>query len=327
MTDAQLTQSGVTTLATISPPAIMTQAGRISFQTIMVDLLLTQGGLVALSKYFFCATKHCQCWIIRCRDGDVFRFTSLDIDFAWVGGTYKSCGSLDPSASEQASSLGDIGNMELKGVVTIDGVTEEDLYGGKFDDAFVEVWEVPYEDAGGETPRRLAAGWMGDLSHGDATFNAEVLGPGQRLTQHPIVTVVAPTCRWVFGSTQCGKDIEALKSDGDVILATNRESFMANLSLASDGGIQWENGRVRWLTGRNAGYVTETKAVDFDTGIIVLWIFPPYLPEAGDTFDLLPGCKQDFATCKDVYSNGINFGGFKDVPGDKAIAATPNASA
>lgn len=325
--DAIITQGGHLPFATIRPDCLITQGGQLTFTTVLIDMILTQGGLLALSRYSYCATKHCQCWIIRCRDGDVYRFTSLDVDFPWVGGTFKACGGLDPSASEQGANLGDVGDMELTGVVTIDEVTEEDLYGGKFDDAFVEVWEVPYEDAGGETPRRLAAGWMGDLSHGDATFKAQVLGPGQRITQQAIVTVVAPKCRWDFGSAQCGVDTEALKTTGDVIIATNRESFMANLGLMSDGGIQWENGKVRWTGGRNDGYVTETKTVDFVTGIVVLWALPPYLPQAGDTFDLLPGCLQDGATCQNVYNNKINFGGFEDVPGDKALNETPNASA
>lgn len=327
MTDAEITQGGAFTLATVAPPCIMTQVGKIVFTSIEIDMVLTQGGLIALSRYFYCSTHHCQCWIIRTRDGDVYRFTSLDVDLAWVGGIYKACGGLDPSATEQASSLGDVGNIELTGVVTIDEITEEDLYGGKFDDAFVEVWEVPYIDAGGETARRLAAGWMGELSHGEATFKAEVLGPGQRITQQAIVQVVAPKCRWVFGDSNCKKDLELLKTSGDVILAANRESFMANLGLASEGGIQWENGKARWLTGRNAGYVTEAKEVDFDTGVVTLWALPPYLPEAGDTFDLYPGCLQDKPTCKDVYANYVNFGGFKDVPGEKAVSETPNASA
>lgn len=324
-TDAQLSQGGMQTLGIPFPPCILTQGGQITFAAIVIDMILTQGGLVAFSRYRHCATQHCQCWIIKCKDGTTYRFTGLDVDFEWVGGTYKACGSLDPSASEQGSQLGDVGNQELVGVITDDAITEEDLYGGRFDDAYVEVWEVPYRDAGGEIPHRIAAGWMGSLSHGNGRFTAEVLGPGDRLTQQSIVQTVSPKCRWVFGDEHCGKDVEALKTDGDVILCSNRESFMANITLPSAGAFQWENGKVRWTSGRNNGTVCETKAVDFDTGVIVLWALPPFLPEAGDTFDLLPGCLQDKPTCKNVYDNLINFGGF-DIPGENALNETPNAS-
>ena len=85
-----------------------------------------------------------------------FRFTSLDQDFHLGAYVYKSCGGLFPSASEESSAIGTVSNMELSGILADDAITEADLYGGLFDDAFVEVWLVPYQ--GTETPRRLAAG-------------------------------------------------------------------------------------------------------------------------------------------------------------------------
>jgi uncharacterized phage protein (TIGR02218 family) len=58
---------------------------------------------------------------------------------------------------------------------------------------------------------------------------------------------------------------------------------------------------------------------------ISLWALAPFLPEPGDEFIMQPGCDLSAATCKNVYSNLINFGGFKDVPGNDAITATPIA--
>src|SRR6185295_2105032 len=123
----------------------------------------------------------------------------------------------------------------------------------------------------------------------------------------------------------CGVDVEALKTTGEVLSAINRGRIFASLDTASDNGLQWIDGRVRWTTGENVGQVCEVRSVDFDTGEISLWALPAFLPAIGDQFDLLPGCDLTKATCKDIYNAFLRFGGFPDVPGTDAIVASPNA--
>ena len=91
------------------------------------------------------------------------------------------------------------------------------------------------------------------------------------------------------------------------------------------GSAQYEAGRLRWISGANAGAVTEVKAYNAATGRIILWAPAPFRPQAGDTFALLPGCDQVRDTCRDIYANVVNFGGFPDVPGEDAIVETPPA--
>lgn len=285
-----------------------------------------------------CVTTWTQCVKIQRRDGVTFRFTSLDQDIDFRGETYVTCGSLDPSATQVTAQVGEVGSSELAGLITTTGVSEQELYGGLFDDAFVEIWLVPYEgeDSGANAPRRLAAGWAGKVSHSTRGYKMEVLGPGSRLEQRPIVQVYSPQCRWVFGDSRCTIDIESLAIVGTVTSGINRGSVLADLGDPASSGTgapessgslpaQFANGRVRWLTGVNAGQVTEVKSVDFETGQIILWALTCFVPEAGDTFDLLPGCAQDFETCKTVYDNVLNFGGFPYVPGRDAIMESPNA--
>jgi uncharacterized phage protein (TIGR02218 family) len=286
-----------------------------------------------------CVTSWTQCVKIQRRDGVTFRFTSLDQDFEFRGELYLTCGGLDPSATQITAQLGEVGSTELAGLIVATGVQEAELYGGLFDDAFVEIWLVPYEgtDTGeSNIPRRLAAGWAGKVSHSVKGYKMEVLGPGARLDQRPIVQVYSPQCRWVFGDERCTIDIDSLAVVGTVTSSVNRGSFIASLGdpISSGTGaaessgaltVQFANGKVRWLTGVNAGQITEVKSVDFATGQIILWALTCFVPEAGDSFDLLPGCAQDFATCKEVYDNVLNFGGFPHVPGRDAIMESPNA--
>lgn len=283
-----------------------------------------------------CVTTWTQCVKITRRDDVTFRFTSLDRDHEFRGETYVTCGGLDPSATQTLAQVGEVGSSELGGLITTTGVEEEELYGGLFDDAFVEIWLVDYE--GSERPRRLAAGWAGKITHSTRGYRMEVLGPGARLEQRPIVQVYSPQCRWVFGDERCGVDIEALKVSGTVTSGLNRGVYTATLGASAESGTgavassgdlpgQFANGKVIWLTGVNAGQTTEVKEVDFDTGLITLWALTCRIPEAGDTFDLYPGCAQDFPTCRDVYDNGDAFGGFPHVPGRDAIMASPAAKA
>lgn len=287
-----------------------------------------------------CVTSWTQCWRIERKDGVVLRFTALDRNLTFNGEEYESCGSLSPSAAESSTSVGSIQNVEAQGIITSDLITEADLYGGKYDDAFVDVWIVPWAvDALGvvsqsdeESPRRLASGWIGTVTHDDNQHKAEVLGGGARLSQQAILETYTPSCRWkIFGGTECTVDIDQFKRDCAVIIATNRAVITADIGAESgssgvdDGGVQWENGKAIWRTGRNAGEICEVKTVDFDSGEVVFWALPPYLPEAGDEFDLFPGCDRLAATCKDVYNNYLNFGGFPDVPGDDSIREAPDA--
>jgi uncharacterized phage protein (TIGR02218 family) len=43
--------------------------------------------------------------------------------------------------------------------------------------------------------------------------------------------------------------------------------------------------------------------------------------EVGDTFDITAGCDKRLETCRDRFSNVVNFGGFPHMPGnDYALA-------
>lgn len=271
-----------------------------------------------------CITTRAQIWTITRRDGVVLTFTSHDRPIVRFGRTYTPCRSLNPSASENASSLGAVGNMELTGIIDDESISEEDLYGGKFDDAFVEVDLIDWTEPTGAA-MRIASGWTGEMTQGAVSFNMEVLGGSARLNQQALVQMIAPSCRWVFGDpATCKKDREALKMTGAVLSAQTRGAFTATIS--GDGaGRQWENGTVRWTSGRNTGQSCEIKSLDIPGGGVVLWSAASYGPEAGDTFDLLPGCDLAKTGGCTLYANVINFGGFSDVPGQDSLLETPEA--
>ncbi len=305
------------------PPVRASQQAVLAAGYVIPPVAVSQQAVLILVDGSPCVTERCQLWRIKRRDGVEFRYTSLDRDVRYGGQVYKSCGSLNPSASEDASTLGTVSNIELEGIISDDGITEADLYGGLFDDAYVTVDLVAW-GALPESPRRLASGWTGELSQGDTGFKMEVLGAGSRLDQQALVQMVTPGCRWVFGDARCGIDLEGLKIAGTVTGSVSRSVFGA--ALAGDGaGRQWENGSVRFTSGPNEGQRLEVRSVDFGDGVINLWPSAAFRADPGDTFDLYPGCDKARDGGCSLYANVINHGGFPDVPGNDSILETPDA--
>lgn len=325
--EARITQGARLTIGKVPAPARITQGVRLAVSKIDVDARITSGVRLTIASAVPCATKWQQLWRIKRRDGFVFAFTSLDEDFEWRGDLYEACNSLTPSAAQSQTNLGGVGSMELSGIIDHHSIRDADIYGGKFDDAFIEVWLVPYE--GTDVPKRLASGWTGNLSQGEQGYTMEVVGAGARLGQQPLVKSFTPSCRWVFGSPQCGVDIEALKILGTVTSARNRNQFTGDVGDADSASRQWVDGRIRWTSGENEGYITEIRDIEFATGggvNVLLWVDAPYAPGVGDTFDLLPGCDLIKTGGCTLYANVINFGGFAEVPGGDAVQAVPDAS-
>lgn len=294
---------------------------------------ISQHVQLVLCEYQPCHTRRAQLWKITRRDGVVLAFTSHDRPIPYGAHTYSPCDSLNPSASQNTADMEGSSNIELSGIISDTGIKREDIDAGMFDDAYVEVYLVSWgsiadDYISADTVRRLAAGWIGEISEGERGVTMEVLGPGQRLAQKSIVEVYGPGCRFEFGDPDtCGVDVDSMALPGDVTGVTDNGQFTGQLS-ASTSGAQYDQGVVRWLTGPNAGVDSEVKTVEFGLGDVVdvvLWAPAPFLPGVGDTFELRPGCDRLAQTCSGTYNNKPNFGGFDFVPGNDAISRTPDA--
>ena len=302
----------------------------VKYATTFTGLQIAEVDLSVLCYIAPCLTRRAQVIFVRRSDGVVKGFTTLDRDISFLGINCSACASFMPSASESSSEIGGVSNMEMTGLISIDGITEFELEAGLYDGAFFEVWEVPWDSSVVDpvAPFRVLAGWTGNVSQGQSNYKSEVLGPGARLNQLPLISVLSPVCRWKFADPKtCGIDglsDEALKIAGQAVTrAQGRGQFvaagMSNPSPTSPHTWFPQGGTVRWLTGKNAGALCEVADVDFATGLVTLWKAAPFIPARGDTFDLLPGCPHTAAACKG-YSNFVNFGGFDRVPGDDATS-------
>lgn len=293
----------------------------------MGEARATQIAVLVIEGYEPPLTFDCQLWKITRLDGTIFGFTSHDEDVTWGGLTYKACKSLQASAIETGAFMDAPGNLDLKGIITDDTITEADLFGGLFDGAQVEIWRVGWQ--GDQRPVRLTAGLGGTVTQNDQEFELEVLTDRARLEQQALLETITASCRYLLGSTRCGVDLDSLAADSTVTAIASRSAYSSSQrrvfydTARAEASGYWALGEIVWTSGANAGLSSEVK--DFEAGEFILWEPMPYPIAVGDAYTIKPGCDRLAPTCKSKFSNYTNFGGFPDVPGKDALMQTPTA--
>lgn len=256
------------------------------------------------------ATTLARLWKLTRRDGQVFAFTDHDRRITYSAVTYEPSSVFDASAVDTSSEL-NVDGLEAQGLLDSAGITAEDLEAGAWDGAEVVIVEVNYKDLTmGHNPLRV--GTLGEVTRSGQTYKAELRGLMYAL-QTNIGRTVTPSCDAVLGDARCGVDLEALRVSGEVTVATSNQVFTTDVT----GSDTYTYGVLTWTTGLNAGRDMEVKL--HASGVLTLQIPMAYDVEVGDEFTVTPGCDKTKATCKDTFSNVINFRGFSFVPGNDAM--------
>jgi uncharacterized phage protein (TIGR02218 family) len=324
--ETRVDQAGLYALASIGVPVRAAQGGMYALVAITPQVPVAQAGMYVLAYGSPCTTRLCQIWTITRTDGVVFRFTSKDTDWIYLGEEYKACDSLTPSASESVSEADTAGSMDLSGAVGPDGITKEALYSGLFDGAEVEAWLVPW--AGFAVPKLLLMASFGPVEQSETGFKVELLGDGAKLMQTPLISLVTPGCRWItnggFGGEFCGIDLAPLTVTGTIDSGIGLRAFTDAARVEAAG--YFTRGKVTFTSGNNAGISAEIK--EHSTGgVFELWPRVPFPILAGTTYSMTPGCTglheaSGGTNGCEAWNNKRRFGGFKKVPGgDKRSAA------
>ena len=263
--------------------------------------------------------RFCTCWEIERRDGVILRFTDFNRDLVFEGNTYKAMAGLTMSARQHVEGL-DPKNFETKGVLTDDTITEDDLRIGKYRNADVtEIgvnWMYPW------LPALWRNTYIIQQTSGDQeVWQANMAGMQIRLTQS-VGFVATKTCRWKrFGDTDCGVNLASITITSSVsAIVTQRRSFETPLTQANNF---FNFGSLAFTSGANNGVTMEVKKHLNASGLITFQVDTPLNITVGDTFSLHPGCNRLFVTCRDRYTNGSNFGGYRHMRGSDASRAVP----
>lgn len=298
------------------------------------------------AEYDSDATTTCLLSRVRCRDGDLFGFTDLDVDLIYnpatvdPGGTGDDWGSLTHTAENGGFSLASldmaadlsVDNTELSIVPSDTGLTEQVLLAGKFDGAEVRIYRVNYLDLsmGHEC---VAAGRLGNTRVSENVGFVEFLSLTD-LLKEPEVDLWTIACPKKLGSathngsTGCPKaftwtNFTVTSVDG---LEPARK-FGTGIAPADD---YYRIGVVEMLTGDNAGAQMD---VDGNTGgAFELALELAYPNQVGDTGRVRKDCSKEW----DDADNGclfhwpteraLYFGGFPDIPvADGGTSLIPGA--
>jgi uncharacterized phage protein (TIGR02218 family) len=266
-------------------------------------------------------TTLCWCWKIVRRDGTVLGFTDHDVPLAFAGTTFSAATGF--TASEVQSGLGlAVDNLTVIGALSSDTLNEADLAAGLFDDAAIEISRVNW--AATDQRVLMRKGSLGEVRRGRTGFSAEVRGLAHALNQ-PAGRVFAHGCDAELGDTRCGLTITP--ATGTVVAVTDSRRFTAN-GLASQATGRFTAGKLIFTSGANAGCAMEVKrhALSNGTASFELWQAMSEPIAAGDGFTVTPGCDRQFATCRSVFANAVNFRGCPYMPGNDAVFAPPASS-
>ncbi len=259
-------------------------------------------------------------WTITRADGVVLRFTDHDAPLSVDGQTFAPAAA-DASARQKRAGL-DGQNREFRGAISSDQITFEDLAAGRYRGATVLEqtvdWLYPWQ---GEFER--AEYDITSTTQSGEDWAAEVDGKSARLSRN-IGAVYTRDCRAVLGDSKCAKNLTAFTYTGKTVTAIVRDRVEFDTDLSTSLASAWfAHGKVTWLTGANAGTVSDVQQSTSANGRLRLEIATPFAIAVGDTFTAVAGCDGNFTTCRSKYSNAVNFQGYPDQPGPNAVLKAP----
>lgn len=253
----------------------------------------------------------CICWRLERRDGAAMGFTTHDRDLAIDGLIYRAAPGMLPSAISVSDGF-DADDVDIKGALSSDAITGDDLAAGRWDGARLTIFMTDWEAPGAER-LAVARGTLGDVSMSGNGFAAELNGPTAALDA-AVVEQTSPTCRAALGDRRCRVDMAARRRLARVVAA---DGETVTVDVPEDDANAYGCGRLRWIGGPNSGLDAAVRRSSGAT--MTLREPPPRSPEIGDLVELHEGCDRRFETCTGRFGNGENFRGEPHLPGNDLL--------
>lgn len=155
------------------------------------------------------------CWLAILSNGSQYGFTDHDADIVvsgWVGSdallneTYEAATGFNATAVQTSDAL-NVDNLEAHGALVSPAITEDDLRTGKWDFARIYIFQVNWADLT-MGPLYQRVGWLGEVTAGRTTFQAELRGLMQLYTR-TLVELTSPLCRAKLGDARCKVVLDA----------------------------------------------------------------------------------------------------------------------
>lgn len=269
------------------------------------------------------ATTVCRAWSVTRRDGAVFGFTDHDRDLSFGGTLFKASSGLTARALQQTTGLS-VDNSEALGALSDLSVREDELMAGLFDAAEVRAWLVNWAKVADRVLQ--FRGSFGEITRAGRAFRAELRGLTEMLNQ-PRGRVYQRDCAAVLGDKACGINLGRAEYSVALEVRNVREQRIFRVDLVPEFNERWfENGRLEVLNGAARGLTAMIKTDRTAGGVrtIELWQQIRLKIATGDRVRLQAGCDKRLVTCREKFSNQLNFRGFPHIPGEDWLAAFPS---
>lgn len=135
------------------------------------------------------STTYCWAWKLTLTDDTVFGFTDHDRGLTIDGVDYEAAAGLSPNTDN------------VKGVLTSDRITAEDIAAGRFDSAVLQSYRVNWEDVSDRT--LVSTGTLGDIRTNGAAFEA-AWNPLSAALGRSTGRVFSRICDAALGDARCG---------------------------------------------------------------------------------------------------------------------------
>ncbi len=258
-------------------------------------------------------TTVCRCWAVTRRDGAVLGFTDHDSTLVFGGVKYLANTGLTARAFEQTTGLS-VDNSEAVGALSDPAIRDADVEDGLFDGAAVEAWLVNWADT--DMRRMMFKGSFGEIERAGPNFRVDLRGLSDVLNQ-PQGRIYQRSCAAVLGDGKCKVDLSTFEVEGNI--ASNRDGLVLRVDVEG----AFEDG---WFAKGllKAGGRTALIKSDHSQGArrITLWQSMAGLDE-GTPVTLTAGCDKRLDTCREKFSNVLNFRGFPDIPGEDWLMSYP----
>lgn len=263
-------------------------------------------------------------WRIVRTDGVIFTFTDHNRDIVYGGETYLAALGYRRAAVSSSADLA-VDETEVEGLLNSASIRESELRAGLWDGAAVRIFLVNWANtANGEI--RVRRGTLGEVTlRDDGSFRAELRGLAQPL-QTTIGGLYQPECRADLGDARCTVPLAfgaGWTQEAAITTVTDSVTLIMAVGLSGFADGWFDGGVAIWQTGPNAGVAREVIGWVQSSRTLSLLAPPPVLPVAGQVLRIQPGCDKRWATCRDKFSNRLNFRGEPLVPGANAILETP----
>jgi len=248
----------------------------------------------------------CYCWEIIRRDGSRVGLTDHNEDITLDEVIFFADAGMRLSRIENRAGFSEHG-LDIEGVLSHPLLSARDLETGIYDKAHFIIWLVNWRAP--ENKLRLLAGGFGEVSHDGTIFRVGVKSSSAALNKD-IGQIYQRQCPAQLGDAHCRVDLASADHSVSTVVLVARQEVVTTAALDLPSG--WFSGGLLNSNGV-AGAIKDDQTID-GARRIILWDVVPGGLLAGEPVTLIAGCDHRAQTCKDKFSNLINFQGFPFLP-------------